>query len=226
MKKNVALLIALFATATAYGQDKKWTVNAEADLVSSYIWNGMYQAGTSFQPELSLSAYGLTLGAWGSTDLSAIAKELDFSLSYEKRGFSASITDYWWSGEGESFFKERGSHFMEAGLGYKFQQKYPLALGVNTMFWGDGDKKTNGNRQYSTFISASYPFTLKGIGYEAGICISPWRGMYSDNFNVAAITARATKSLQLTENYALPVFVELILSPAQDNAYLVFGLKF
>jgi hypothetical protein len=50
--------------------------------------------------------------------------------------------------------------------------------------------------------------------------------MYSDRFNVVNISAKATKNLQLTEKFALPVFVELIFSPAQDNTFLVFGIQF
>ena len=230
MKKIISIKIAtillLLVTAGAYGQDKKWKIAAETDLVSSYVWRGMYQTGVSFQPVLSLSTYGVTLGTWGSTDFSSYAKELDFFLSYETRGLLVSVTNYWWNGEGESFFKERGSHLLEAGLGYTFSEKFPLSLGMNTILCGDGDKKEGGKQQYSTYITASYPFTVKGVDCEAGIGISPWKGLYSENFNVASIMAQATKSVQLSEKYALPVFVKLILSPAQDNAYLVFGLKF
>ena len=230
MKKLIAIkitaILLLSATTVAYGQDKKWTITAEADLVSSYVWRGMYQTGVSIQPLLSLSVYGITLGSWGSSDFSAFTKEVDFFLSYETGGFSVNLSDYWWSGEGESFFKERGSHCLEAGLGYTFSEKFPLSLGINTMLRGDEDKKPDGKQQYSTYITANYSFAVKGVDCEAGIGISPWKGMYSENFNVASITARATKNLQLSGKYTLPVFVELILSPAQDNAYLVFGLKF
>jgi hypothetical protein len=186
----------------------------------------MFQAGASIQPTLSLSAYGFTLGAWESTDLSALAKELDFFLSYETGGFSIDVTNYWWSGEGKSFFKEYGRHFLEAGLGYTFSEKFPLSLGINTMLWGDGDKKEDGKQQYSTYFTASYPFAVKDIDCEAGVGISPWKGMYSENPNVASIAVRATKRLQLSDKYTLPVSVELILSPARDNAYVVFGLNF
>ena len=223
---KMSAILLLLATTVAYGQDKKWQINAEADLVSSYVWRGMYQSGVSIQPTLSLSAYGITLGSWGSSDFSTPAKEIDFFLSYETGGFSVDITDYWYRSEGESFFKERGSHSLEAGLAYTFSEKFPLSLGMNTMFWGDEDKKENGKQQYSTYLTASYSFAVKGIDCETGIGISPWKGLYSEKLNVASITMRATKNLKLSGKYALPVFAELILSPAQDNAYLVFGLRF
>jgi hypothetical protein len=88
------------------------------------------------------------------------------------------------------------------------------------------DKDDDDKQRYSTYISASFPFTVKNIDCEASMGVSPWKGMYSDTFNVAAITAKASKKLQFSSGFALPVFVELIFSPAQDNVFLVFGLTF
>jgi len=94
------------------------------------------------------------------------------------------------------------------------------------MFLGEGDKNEKGEQLYSTYISASYPFSVGNTDCEINIGVSPWKGMYSDKFDVAAITAKASKNLKVIDNFSLPIFVELVLSPAQDNAYLVFGLKF
>ncbi len=229
MKKIIITLALLAATVSISAQEKKeskFSVDAGADVVSSCVWRGMYQTGVSIQPALSLSAYGVTLGAWGSTDVSALAKELEFYVSYEVGRFSATLTDYWWMGEGASFFKEREGHLFEASLEYIFSEKFPLSLGVNTMFLGDIDKDEDGKQCFSTYISVSYPFSIKKVECEVGIGISPVKGLYSDKFHIAAITAKATKELQFSDKFALPVFAELILSPARDNAYLVFGLTF
>ena len=235
MKKlfSIRLLVLLFvASATVYGQeeetDKRLTVDIGADLVSSYVWRGMYQAGASFQPTFSLSTYGFTLGAWGSTDFSASYKEIDLYLTYEHKGFQAGISDYWYSGEGESYFKHaRGAHNLEASLGYTFSKNFPLSLEVNTLFYGDDDKDPEDDKQYySTYISATYPFSVGNIDFEAGLRVTPYKGMYSDKFDVVVISAKATKKLKFSTNYTLPVFVELIASPAKDNAFLVFGIQF
>ena len=226
-KTAILLFFAIIATVAAFAQkESKFSVDAEADLVSSYVWRGMYQGGVNFQPALSFSVHGITLGTWGSTDMRAFAKEVDFYLSYEIGRFYVAVTDYWWMNEGESFFKERSGDFFEASLVYSVSKKFPLSFGVNTMFRGDGDKNEKGEQLYSTYISASYPFSVGNTDCEISIGISPWKGMYSDKFDVAAITAKASKNLKVTDNFSLPVSVELVLSPAQDNAYLVFGLKF
>ena len=229
--RTLTIILFLAASVAGYAQEnepeRKLTVDVGADLVSSYVWRGLYQAGASIQPTASLSAFGLTLGAWGSTDFSTSFKEIDLFLSYEYKGFRASISDYWWSGEGASYFKyARGAHHLEASLGFTFSEKFPLSLEVCTLFYGDDDKDEDDQPYYSSYISASFPFSVGNIDCEAGIGFTPRKGMYSDKAHVAAISLRASKNLQLFNNYALPVFAELIFSPAQDNAYLVFGIRF
>ena len=230
--KSATIALLLATSVAVFGQEEKvnkeLTVNIGADLVSSYVWRGMYQAGASVQPAIGLSAFGVTLGAWGSTDFSTSFKEIDLSLSYEYKGFRAGISDYWYTGEGESYYKHAtGEHNFEASLGYTFSKKFPLSLDVYTLFYGNDDKDEEGKQFYSTYISATYPFTVKKLDYEVGLRITPYKSMYSDNkFDIVAISAKATKKLQFSANYSLPVFVELILSPAQDNAFVIFGIQF
>ena len=69
--------------------------NVQGDLVSSYIWRGMYQTGVSIQPTLGFSAGGFSLTAWGSTDFDgtsasagAAAKEIDLTAAFRIDFFS------------------------------------------------------------------------------------------------------------------------------------------
>ena len=229
--KSTTFALLLAASVAVFGQEekteKKLTVDVGADLVSSYVWRGMYQAGASFQPTFNLSAYGFTLGAWGSTDFSVSFKEIDLYLSYEYKGFRVGISDYWYPGEGESYYKHAtGKHNLEASLGYNFPEKFPLLFEVYTMFYGNDDKDEEGKHFYSTYISATYPFTVKKLDFEVGLSVTPHKSLYSDKFDIVAISAKATKKLQFSVDYSLPVFVELLFSPAQDNAFVVFGMQF
>ena len=61
----------------------------QGDLVSSYVWRGMYQTGASFQPTLAFSVGGFSLTAWGSTDFDGYAstegmanKEIDVTNAF------------------------------------------------------------------------------------------------------------------------------------------------
>ena len=228
--KKITILSFLVITLAAYGQeenaDRKITFDVGADLVSSYVWRGWYLAGPSVQPALSLSAFGVTIGAWGSKDFSTIEKEIDFFIAYEINGFSISIADYWMMYEEAPYFRNKGSHLIEGSLGYTFPDKFPLTLEISTLFAGDEDLSENGRKHYSTYISASIPFSVRDVTIEAGIGISPWKGMYSNKFDVATISTKASKNLQLSAEYALPVFAELIVAPALNDIFFVFGIRF
>ena len=229
---KIAAFLMFFASSfSMYGQEEKESVfsyDVEVDVVSSNVWRGEYLSGVSIQPGLSVSAFGLTLGAWGSTDFFGTYKELDFFISYEIGGFSVTLTDYWWEGEHEPYFNKlkRDNRYLEAGIGYTFSGKFPLSLGINTMISGDGDKDADNKQLFSTYITASYPFTVGNIDLEAGIGISPWEGMFSSKFDVAAINLKASKNLQISPNLSIPLSVDLILAPARDNAFFVLGLRF
>ena len=227
MKKCLFVLVFLSAVVSLPAQEsKKLSLDTGMDLVSSYVWRGMYQTGASIQPSVGLSACGFQLGAWGSTDFSTTAKELDFTLSYEFSGFSVGVTDYWWNGEGVSFFKERSGHYWEGQIGYTFGEAFPLALSVNAMISGGGDKKADGGRYHSTYVAAGYPFQVGGTDCEVGVGVSPWEGMYSEKFDVCSLSVKVSKGLSLSAGRSLPVFAELIFSPSNDNAFLVFGFSF
>ena len=232
--KSTAILLLLAVSVAGYGQEEKTekglTINVGADLVSSYVWRGMYLAGASFQPAISLSTSGFTIGAMGSSDFSVSYKEINLYLSYEYKGFKVGVSDYWFSDVGEgvvSYHKyARDAHNLEASLGYTFSEKFPLSIEVLTLFHGDDDKDDEDKQQYSTYITSTYPFSVGKLDFEAGLSIAPYKGMYSDKFDIVAISAKATKKLQLSTSYALPVSVELLFSPSQDNAFVVFGIQF
>jgi len=223
---GVVLVMALIVSAPLRAQETKWEITPSADLVSSYVWRGLYQTATAFQPGLSISFAGLSLAAWGSTDFAAFAKEVDFTLGYEVGGFSVAVTDYWWQGEGEKYGYYSATHHFEGTVGFSFGESFPLSLGWNTMVW-EADGGLEGYEQnYSTYISAAYDFSVKDVAVTVGIGVSPWEGYYTDGLAVSTLSLRATKEVKLSDSFSLPVFAETIIAPNQDNVFLVFGISF
>jgi hypothetical protein len=210
---KVVFLATLVFSLSATAQEKpKFEVSAGADLVSSYVWRGLYQTGAAIQPGLTFSFGGLSWGAWGSTDFSTMAKEFDLSVSYEAGGFSVGLTDYWWAGEGNSYLNYKAFHFIEGAVGYSFGEAFPLSLSASTMLGYDGDKDRDGNQMYSTFLSAGYDFNVRDVALTAGLGISPWTGIYhkagTEGVVVSTLSLKATKEIQVTNSFTLPVFVE------------------
>ena len=67
-----------------------------AELVSDYVWRGQDLGNISVQPTASISYKGLWLSGWGTLGFDKDdTKEFDLTLGYGIKGFSISVTDYW-----------------------------------------------------------------------------------------------------------------------------------
>ena len=149
-------LFAAMAVSTASGLSAQTGVEAHAgaDLVSGYIWRGQDLGGISVQPSAGIAYKGLSLSAWGSVGFeSKDTKELDLTLGYEYKGFSVSVTDYWFdNGPGYFHYGARNtSHVFEAQVGYDFGI---VAIDWYTNFAGNDGVNRSGKRAYSSFINS------------------------------------------------------------------------
>lgn len=220
------------------------TFTVQGDLVSSYIWRGMYQTGASFEPTLGVSIAGLSLTAWGSTDFDgarsgqgAAAKEIDLTLAYAipGSGLTISVADLWWAGENGTnnnkyfnFKSHETAHHFEAGLAYTLPvEKFPLSLAWYTMFAGQ-DKDAEGRQQYSSYLELNYPFTVKKVDLNLVCGIVPYKTpqYYTNGFAVTNVALKGTTALKFSDSFSLPIFAQAIWNPRLENAHLVFGFTF
>lgn len=232
MKTIYSTACLLLLSFSAQAQEKKGEVSFDfgADLVSSYVWRGVYQTSAAIQPSMQLGVAGFSLSAWGSVPFSGTDKEVDFTVGYEIAGFSVAITDYWWAGESAykyfAYGAHKTEHHFEASLGYTLPaEKFPLSLSWNTMFAGEDYYKANGKRAYSTYITATYPFHVKDVGLEAEISLTPWDGMYAGDFSVVSIGLKAAKELRITDKFSLPAFAKVLTNPRNEDIFFVFGIS-
>lgn len=233
MKKLVYLLAVLVWTGSVKAQDGGLNFSVGADVVSSYVWRGAYSGEAAFQPAASLSIGNFSLSAWASTGITSLHKEVDFTVGYSIGGLSLAITDYWWEGEGAFKYLNYGketAHLWEGSLGYTLPVKsFPLSLSVNTMFAG-ADKKTEEGKEdknnFSTYIEASLPFTIKDVNLSASVGATPWKGdIYASQASVVNISLKAGKEIKITDSFSLPVFGQIILNPHQEDIFFVFGFS-
>ena len=207
----------------------------------------MYQSGAAFQPGITLNAYGLSLGVWGSTDFTGQGhKEFDINLAYSIAGVTISLSDYWWAGESgikndhtsglNQYFDYKPAstaHILEGGLAYQLPfGKCPLKLAWYTMFWG-GDKNIdaegNARQAFSSYFELSCPFTVGTVVLTPAVGCSPWTSQacyLNQGFAVNHVSLKAEKSLRLTEKFALPLFVQAVWNPDRQDIHCVFGLNF
>ena len=228
----------LSLTHPLQAQDKV-TVNGRADFVSNYVWRGSDQnSGFSVQPYLGLNYKGFTLSANGSqsiTNASDGAQEFDVNLSYAYKGWSLTVSDYWWNGMAAPYGHYSDGHHFEGTLAYNFQEtcNFPLTLSWSTWFAGDDDYRFNSEgeakRAFSTYISAAYNINLPAdITLTPAIGFTPWEGVYHRHAAITDLSLKASKSLPITQKFELPLFVQVIVAPHDtakqvDKTYLIFG---
>lgn len=240
MKKIILAIAILVSGLVSVSAQDKATVSVGADLVSSYVWRGVFFSGASLQPTLAVSYKGLSLGAWGSTDLiDASYKEFDLSAFYTTGAFKVGLTDYWWTGKDKNYFSKVdgvSGHYLEGTVGYVGSK---FGLTWNTIFLGDQDKDANGDQMFSTYVEGAYNFKVGDIALTAALGVSPWEsnptvgyhkvpqdGSNKDGFQVSNISLKATKSLKISDAVSIPVYVQGIISPAADQSHLVVGVTF
>lgn len=235
-----AVIISLLTTTNA--QDKGAGFNVQGDIVSSYIWRGMYQSGAAVQPTLGMNIKGFSLTAWGSVDFNGEGKkEADITAAYSFKGLTVSLADYWWAGQnamdGEPhnkyfmFDNHRTNHILEAGLAYTLPcEKFPLSMAWYTMIWG-ADKKINDKGKienaYSSYCEFNYPFSIKNINLNATLGMSPFESQVNylnKNFAVTNIALKATKDIKFTDSFSLPVYTQVIWNPNMEDVHFVFGI--
>ncbi|OJV38998.1 MAG: hypothetical protein BGO29_03095 [Bacteroidales bacterium 36-12] len=224
------LLFSAIITVQAEEESKKVSLTLGSDFVSSYVWRGAYQTGYSVQPSLGLEAGGLSLSAWGSSDIASVGfKEVDFTLGYSIAGLSIAITDYWWMGEGhQNYFRyqsKTSDHLFEGTIAYTLPlEKFPLSISCNTMF-GGADYKLSGDRAYSTYIELVYPFTISDTELDVSVGMTPQDGLYASKTALVNVGIGVSKTLKISESYSLPVFGRVMANPHSEDIYYVFGFS-
>lgn len=229
MKKvrRLAMLAAALVALPACAQDNVEGTIA-ADLVNQYIWRGQDLGEVSVQPTLGVAYKGLSLTAWGSVGLSNKddTKEFDLTLAYQTGGFHIGVTDYWFNSPNDKYFHydaHSTSHVFESNVGYDFG---PVALNWYTNFGGNDGFNKKGKRAYSSYVEASAPFRLASLDWTATVGAVPYRTSFyntANGFAVTNVSLRATKAIQVTKGWSLPLFAAINTNPSTQKAWLVFG---
>jgi len=235
------LVILLFVPGLIIAQDLDLSLGA--DVVSRYIWRGTdVNDAVNIQPTISLSVAGFGFGFWGSYSLYTGStnyeydQEIDSWISYDyifKNGINIGVifTDYYYPGLGIQWGNFNnynnpdgpGAHTIEAGLSLKLTETIPLKFSGYVNIYNDAGNNTYFQIDYSVSV-AKIPIDFF-IGAAGGSKANPDYYGTAD-FNVINIGVKGTKSIKITEDYSLPVFVSFIINPRTEIAYLVFGLTF
>ena len=114
MRKTSIIIIVLGLVYNANAQkEEEKTFSVSADIVSAFVWRGATVSPTpNIQPTINYTTENFEIGFWGSTDLLGNYKEIDIYASYSIKGFSVTLTDYFWNPKKKyfDFEKEKSSN--------------------------------------------------------------------------------------------------------------------
>lgn len=239
-------LFALFAAILLSGSSvvQAQSVSVGADVVNRYVWRGAdFGNAAAIQPDLSFSQGGFTIGSWGSYSLSPGASgsnehDLYASYSFETNGsgtFSIGVTDYYFpSGdnpltsateESPDFFNYDsdgdGAHTIEPNLGYSGPDSFPISVYAAINAYNDPDN--------AVWLEASYPFSVQDVDLSVAIGGTPSDdgGFYTgdDQAGITKASLSASKSIEITDGFSLPIMASYYLNPYNEASYFVFGLS-
>ena len=204
-------IVALHSPNISYSQD------FGADLVSSYVWRGtQFGSGAHVQPYMDLGSGNLTGGVWGSFPTSAKGggNELDLWVSYDFGPLALTVTNYTFPGEG-------GVYADSEGL---FNGDY-TELAASTSIMG-----VDLSAGYFTEVEALYVelgFSTGAVDIAFGYGDDQADGFYAGGGSgLVNMSFSGSKDIQISDNYALPVFGSFIINPEAETAFLIFGISF
>ena len=204
-------IVALLSPNISYSQD------FGADLVSSYVWRGtQFGSGAHVQPYMDLGSGNLTGGVWGSFPTSAKGggNELDLWVSYDFGPLALTVTNYTFPGEGGVYGEGEGL----------FNGDY-TELAASTSIMG-----VDLSAGYFTEVEALYVelgFSTGAVDIAFGYGDDQADGFYAGGGSgLVNMSFSGSKDIQISDNYALPVFGSFIINPEAETAFLVFGISF
>lgn len=227
MKNFLTVLTVLFTAAFATPSVAQ-EFSLGADLVSRYVWRGAdFGESASIQPALSVNSGGLEVGTWASYSMdpqSADFNEHDIWIGYSTGPLSFGVTDYYFPNAGVDFFNFEGdgagAHWIEPFVSLTGPETFPITFYASYFAYNDPDN--------SVYLNASYPFAIDGVDLSFGVGASATESaLYgTDGFGVIDVMLTASKSVPLTDAFALPLSVAYVLNPYAEKSFLVFGLSF
>jgi hypothetical protein len=226
--QSILILGLLVAGSIGITANAQTSINPSLDVYSNYMWRGCkFGTGPAFQPSVNLKNGGLTIGVWGSYDVSGYS-EADLFASYAFQfGLSITGTDYYYpsiKNQQQSYVPQKyfdmssdtTAHAFELGIGYTLGK---LSASANYIFNKTTGAGTMGGDKY---FEVSYAFSNASVFVGAG------DGWHTSNtkFAVCNIGLKSTKEIKVTDSFSIPVTGMIILNPEREQFNLVVGFTF
>jgi hypothetical protein len=239
LRMKLLFILTLVSVAGSYAQE----LSVGTDVVSRYIWRGTdFGDSPSIQPTVELGAGGFAVGFWGAypTNEGTDADEVDFYAGYNfDINSSGSIylgfTDYMFPTSGFELTNFNnyddtsgaGSHYIEINAGYSGPESFPISLSLNVFFHNVMDNPLYFELGYSCAVQDV------GLDFFVGGAIGDGAAYYGavkddgtpKTFDIVNAGITASKEIKFTDDFSLPIFGSVIVNPATESLFYVFGFS-
>ena len=218
------------------------SASVNCDIVSRFIWRGAnFGDAVSIQPYTSLGIGDLSLYMWGSFALASqspatpdfLAFWLQYPVETSFGTFTTTLSDWVFrnvagdtaNAQSRFFFNTKGeghgNHIIEAALLYTGPDAFP----VEFLF----AKNVYNDPGYSGYMQVSYPFEVNDISLKASLGgvtgkSSMWYFTEESGFHLYNVQLSATKNIDFTAQYSVPVTVSYVLNPYTETSWMVFSV--
>lgn len=204
---------------------------------------------------LSLLDGKVDIGAWGAYatvfDASGnVTPETDLYVTVTPvDAFSVTLTDYFFAGGvggGSNYFyykqdmADMTGHTFETALSFNGTESVPVSLtfamniyGFDAPKYGEDDPESDAI-QMSKYLELGYSTDVQGVALDVfmGMALDDpdedkgeWGFYGQESMGVINLGATASKEIEITDKFSLPVFSSLIYNPEREDMFIVFGLS-
>lgn len=206
-------------------------ITISSDFVSRYIWRGLdYYNTPSIQPTLAFTACDFSVGAWGSFSMKEFTtQETHLFISYTYKFISLTVYDYFYmnytaptdSIKGNSYFdydEKTTGHDFSVDVQFTLSEKIPLYILASYNFYG-------ADKDNSLYFELGYTTKFRNTELQFFAGGTPDKGWYYDEAAIVNVGIKGSKNIKITDSFSLPVHTGVIINPARENIYMVFGIS-
>ncbi len=231
LNKIIIILLCLFGMNDLRAQS---SISVNAELANRYIWRGIvFYNAANIQPSVTFKEGGFSVGAVGIFDFRGKYNETDLWLSYNLKGVTLSLLDYFGNYEENNkmtdfkFFdydNKTTAHIVELNLNYSGTD-IPINLTASTFIYG-ADKNEKGDNDYSTYLEAGYKFKpfKKNLDLFAGAAINESSYYSTEKFSFINVGLKCSDKIKITEKFSLPLSFSIMINPDKEDLLFLFTI--
>ncbi|NOZ46784.1 MAG: hypothetical protein GXO79_08370 [Chlorobi bacterium] len=182
--------------------------------------------------------------------------DLYLSFNFMNDMFSTIFTDYYFPIENNNYNyfeynKDKTGHIFESGLSFNGTDKIPVSFSAYLNFYGNDAVKLESNNlvanfnqktgiQYSNYFELRYNKSSRAVDLNLfmGFTLTNQKkanittgfigetGFYSNSAGIVNLGITASKTLNISNTFNLPITTSIITNPKAQKVFLIFGISF